>query len=129
METVATFPGRLGFVEYFRMTGPDGVIGFTGLRRTGAELAVTTDDSPRALAGVEPGPGPRQELFVYLEDADRPIAELRTAARASSVTRLTSRAASASALSPIVKGTSSRSLRREHRRRNGDGGAARVNAE
>jgi lactoylglutathione lyase len=47
-------------------------------REGGAELAVTTEDSPRMLAGVEPGPGPRHELFVYVEDVDatvRAIAE------------------------------------------------------
>jgi lactoylglutathione lyase len=29
------------------------------------------------LAGVEPGPGPRHELFVYIEDLDTKMSELR----------------------------------------------------
>jgi hypothetical protein len=42
------------------------------VQRDGAEPAVTTEDSPRMLAGVQPGPGPRHELFVYVaEPADR----------------------------------------------------------
>jgi lactoylglutathione lyase len=61
------------------MPAEEGGAGYIGLRRDGAELAVTTEESPRALAGVEPGPGPRHELFVYVEDVDRTIAVLREA--------------------------------------------------
>jgi lactoylglutathione lyase len=50
---------------------------FVQLRRAGAELAVTTEDSPRTLAGVEPGQGPRSEMFVYVEDVDHSLSELR----------------------------------------------------
>lgn len=74
VETVAGFYAALGFDEHVRMPGPDGRAGFVGMRRDGAELAVTTADSPRMLAGVEPGPGPRHELFVYVEDVDRAVA-------------------------------------------------------
>src|ERR671933_763939 len=70
VERVAGFYATLGFEEHFRMPGSDGRAGFIGMRRDGAELAVTTEDSPRMLAGVEPGPGPRHELFVYVEDVD-----------------------------------------------------------
>ncbi len=59
--------------------GPDGRAGFIGLRRGGSELAVTSGESPRTLAGVEPGPGPRHELFVYAEDADATVDALRAA--------------------------------------------------
>jgi lactoylglutathione lyase len=31
------------------------------------------------VAGVEPGPGPRHELFVYVEDVDATVAALREA--------------------------------------------------
>jgi lactoylglutathione lyase len=31
------------------------------------------------LAGVEPGPGPRHELFVYVDDVDARVADLRAA--------------------------------------------------
>src|SRR4051812_1410247 len=75
VELVAGFYATLGFVEHFRLPGADGAAGFVAMRREGgAELAVTTEDSPRMLAGVEPGPGPRHELFVYVEDVDAAVA-------------------------------------------------------
>lgn len=77
VERVAAFYARLGFAEHFRMPGQDGSAGFIGLRRDEAELAVTSEDSPRMLAGVEPGRGPRHELFVYVDDVDRSVEELR----------------------------------------------------
>jgi lactoylglutathione lyase len=58
---------------------PDGAVGFVGLRRESAELAVTTEDSPRVLAGVEPGPGPRHEPFHYVEDVDSTVSAVRDA--------------------------------------------------
>src|SRR5919197_1540863 len=82
VELVAGFYAALGFTEHVRMPGPDGAAGFIGLSRDGAELAVTTEDSPRMLAGVEPGPGPRHELFVYVEDVDGTTATLRDAGAA-----------------------------------------------
>jgi lactoylglutathione lyase len=85
VEAVAAFYARLGFAENFRMPSPDGSVGYIGLRREQAELAVTTEDSPRTLAGVEPGPGPRHELFVYVDDVDRTVADLRAAAGAAVV--------------------------------------------
>lgn len=79
VEAVAGFYLRLGFEEHARLAGEDGSVGFIGLRRDGAELAVTTEDSPRQLAGVEPGNGPRHELFVYVEDVDGTVSELHDA--------------------------------------------------
>ncbi|MDX6719406.1 MAG: hypothetical protein QOJ63_1660 [Solirubrobacteraceae bacterium] len=77
VEAVAAFYRVLGFEERSRMPAADGSPGFIGLRRDDAELAVTTEDSPRMLAGVEPGTGPRHELFVYVEDLETSIAQLR----------------------------------------------------
>ena len=77
VEAVAAFYERLGFTEQARLPGPDGGAGFISLRRDAAEMAVTTEDSPRMLAGVEPGPGPRHELFVYVDDVDATVAALR----------------------------------------------------
>jgi lactoylglutathione lyase len=77
VEAVAAFYEVLGFAAHVRMPAPDGATGFVGLRRDGAELAITTEQSPRMLAGVEPGPGPRHELFVYVEDVDATVAALR----------------------------------------------------
>jgi lactoylglutathione lyase len=78
VEQVAAFYGGLGFVEHVRLPGQDGGAGFIGLRRDGAELAVTVEDSPRMLAGVEPGPGPRHELFIYVSDVDATVDAART---------------------------------------------------
>jgi lactoylglutathione lyase len=77
VEAVAAFYARLGFAEHVRLPGPDGRAGYIGLSRDGAELAVTSLDSPRTLAGVEPGPGPRGELFVYVDDLDAAVDGLR----------------------------------------------------
>ena len=78
VKAVAAFYGRLGFREHVRMPGPDGSPGYIGMARDGAEIAVTSEESPRALAGVEPGPGPRHELFVYVDDVDATVAAVRT---------------------------------------------------
>lgn len=79
VERVADFYVRLGFEEHVRMPGENGVAGFIGMRRDNAELAVTTEASPRTLAGVEPGPGPRHELFIYVDDVDAALTQLRDA--------------------------------------------------
>lgn len=77
VERVARFYAKLGFEERFRMAREDGDAGYIGMRRDGAELAVTTEDSPRVLAGIEPGAGPRHELFVYVDDVDAALAGVR----------------------------------------------------
>ncbi|MEA2382017.1 MAG: lactoylglutathione lyase [Solirubrobacteraceae bacterium] len=76
VERVARFYVTLGFEEHARLPGPDGGAGFIGMRRDAAELAVVTEESPRMLAGLEPGPGPRHELFVYVEDVDATVAQV-----------------------------------------------------
>jgi lactoylglutathione lyase len=77
VATIAAFYVELGFEEHFRLPSEDGSPGYIGLRRDGAELAVTTEEAPRALARIEPGPGPRHELFVYVDDVDATVAALR----------------------------------------------------
>lgn len=79
VDLVAAFYLKLGFKERFRMPGEDESAGFIALQREAAELAVTTEDSPRTLAGVEPGVGPRHEMFVYVENVDAVFDELRDA--------------------------------------------------
>jgi lactoylglutathione lyase len=82
VELVAAFYQKLGFEEQFRMPSQDGSAGYIGLRRDDAELGVTTEASPRALAGVDPGPGPRHEMFVYVDDLDAVLLPLRQAGTA-----------------------------------------------
>lgn len=79
VEGLAGFYGRLGFVEGFWLADRDGAAGFIALHRDGAELGVVTEVSPRMLAGVEPGEGPRHEMFVYVVELDTAVAELRGA--------------------------------------------------
>jgi lactoylglutathione lyase len=79
VDRLAGFYRRLGFEEQFRMPDENGAAGFVRLRRGDAELAVTTEASPRMLAGVEPGPGPRHELFVYVHDVDATLIDMREA--------------------------------------------------
>ena len=78
VEAVAAFYTRLGVRQGFRMAAEDGSPGFIRLQRDAAELGVTTEESPRVLAGVQPGPGPRHELFVYVADVDETVAALQT---------------------------------------------------
>lgn len=78
VESVAGFYARLGFEEHFRLSDETGAAGFIALKRESAELGVTPEASPRMLAGVDPGPGPRHELFVYVDDVDAVFSELRT---------------------------------------------------
>lgn len=77
VERVAAFYRHLGFEEHFRLPDEAGNAGYIGLRREGAELGVTAESSPRTLAGVEPGPGPRHELFVYVESVEAAFDALR----------------------------------------------------
>lgn len=79
VEGVAGFYARLGFEEHFRLAGETGDVGFIALRRDSAELGVTSEASPRLLAGVQPGPGPRHEFFVYVDDVDATFNELQSA--------------------------------------------------
>jgi lactoylglutathione lyase len=79
VEAVVAFYQRLGFEEHFRLPDESGGAGFIAMHRDAAELGVATEDSPRALAGVEPGRGPRHEFFVYVEDVDATLTELRDA--------------------------------------------------
>lgn len=67
---------RLGFLEHFRLPA-DGAAGYVGLSRGAAELAVTTVQSPQQLLGVEVGSQPRFELFLYVDDVDKLVLDLR----------------------------------------------------
>jgi lactoylglutathione lyase len=77
VSAVAGFYERLGFEEHFRLP-PEGEPGYVGFRREGAELAITTVESPRQLLGLELGSAPRFELYVYVDDVDALVEALRS---------------------------------------------------
>lgn len=70
VQRLAAFYASLGFAVQSQIPGPDGQIGFIGLRRGVSELAVTHEHSSEMLAGVPAGPGPRHEMFIYVGDLD-----------------------------------------------------------
>lgn len=70
------FYRRLGFQEHVRLPA-DGDAGYVGLRRGAYELAVVTTQSPEQLIGVRVGAGPCFELFVYVDDVDALVGQLR----------------------------------------------------
>lgn len=74
VERLADFYTVFGFEVQSRIPGEDGSIGFVALRRDSTELGITTEASPRILAGVEPGAGPRHEMFIYVSDLDATVA-------------------------------------------------------
>jgi lactoylglutathione lyase len=76
VERSARFYQRLGFEAHFRLP-PQGDADYVGLRRGSYELAVTTIDSPEQLIGVQVGSGPRYEMFVYVDNVDDTLAQLR----------------------------------------------------
>lgn len=79
VERLAGFYTVFGFEIQSRIPGEDGSIGFVALRRGSAEMGITTEASPRILAGVEPGIGPRHEMFVYVSDLDATVAAAASA--------------------------------------------------
>jgi lactoylglutathione lyase len=70
------FYARLGFEEQFRLPA-EGEPGYVGLRRGASELAVVTVQSPQHLIGMEVGSRPRFEMFIYVDDLDGQVDELR----------------------------------------------------
>lgn len=67
---------RLGFARFFQLP-PDGEPGYVGLRCGGGELAVVAADWPAQQYGLSVGDGPRFEMFVYVDDVDELVAQLR----------------------------------------------------
>ena len=72
------FYERLGFEEHFRYP-PEGDAGYVGLRLGDSRIGVVSAAWPRDAIGVDVGSGPRFELFVYVEDVDRTVGDLRGA--------------------------------------------------
>ena len=75
----ARFWERLGFARFFQLPA-EGEPGYVGLRRGGSELAVVAGDWPRQQYGLDLGNGPRFEMYVYVDDVDQMVDELRAEA-------------------------------------------------
>jgi lactoylglutathione lyase len=67
---------RLGFDRHFQLP-TEGEPGYVGLRRGGYEVAVVDAGWPGEQYGLQVGDGVRFELFVYVDEVDRLIDELR----------------------------------------------------
>ena len=76
VTATARFWERLGFTRHVQLP-PDGQPGYVGLRRDGAELAVTAREWARDQYGLALGDGPRFEMFVYVDNVDALIEALR----------------------------------------------------
>jgi lactoylglutathione lyase len=77
VERAAEFWELLGFERFYELPGPDGRLGYVGLRCGTSELAVTHNDWARQRYGLEPGEGPRFEMYLYVDDLDALVERLR----------------------------------------------------
>jgi lactoylglutathione lyase len=77
VERSALFWQAIGFTRFVEIPGPDAELGYVGLRRGAAELAVTHSDWGRERYGLELGDGPRFEMYVYVEDLEGLVERLR----------------------------------------------------
>jgi lactoylglutathione lyase len=79
VEAAARFWELLGFRRHVQLPA-DGEPGYVGLRRDGVgELAVTHAQWAAGRYGLEPGDGPRFEMYVYVEDLDAMLRRLAEA--------------------------------------------------
>jgi len=67
---------RLGFIRFYQLPA-EGEPGYVALRRGDAELAVVAGDWVRDQYGLKVGDGPRFEMFVYVDDVDGLLPDLR----------------------------------------------------
>ena len=75
-EQTARFWERLGFTRFYQLPG-EGEPGYVALRRGDAELAVVAGEWAHDRYGLTVGDGPRFEMFVYADDVDALLADLR----------------------------------------------------
>ena len=75
VEVTADFYELLGFTRQSR-NPPEGEPTYIGLRRGPTELAVVSADWPLTQIGLQPGPGPRFEMFVLVDDLDATLEQL-----------------------------------------------------
>ncbi len=75
VEVTAEFYELLGFTRQSR-NPPEGEPTYIGLRRGSTELAVVSADWSVTQCGIPPGPGPRFEMFVLVDDLDTTLKQL-----------------------------------------------------
>lgn len=73
----ADFWQRLGFERVVELPF-DGEPGYIGLRRGASEIAIVAWDWPAQRCGLKPPAGPRFEMYVYVDDLDTLLADLRS---------------------------------------------------
>lgn len=77
VDRAAKFWELLGFERFYELPGPDGSLGYAGLRSGTAELAITHASWAEQRYGLRLGDGPRFEMYLYVDDLDHTIATLR----------------------------------------------------
>jgi lactoylglutathione lyase len=77
----AAFYELLGFERHFQLPH-EGEPGYVGLRRGAYEVAVVAAEWPEQQYGVRLADGVRFELFVYVDDVDRSVEDVRAAGAA-----------------------------------------------
>jgi len=77
VDRAARFWERLGFERFYELPGPTGALGYVGLRCSGGELAITHHSWCTERYGLEFGPGPRFEMYLYVDDLDATVERLR----------------------------------------------------
>jgi lactoylglutathione lyase len=75
-RSAAFYADRLGFHEIFRMP-PGDEAGYIGLELEDSRLGIVDEAWPADRIGVRRGDGPRFELWVYVDDVESTIAQLR----------------------------------------------------
>jgi lactoylglutathione lyase len=76
VSLTAEFYEWLGFERHFQLPA-EGDPGYVGLRRDTYEVAVVAVDWPREQYGATVGDGVRFEMFVYVDNVDAMVDELR----------------------------------------------------
>jgi len=76
VSTTAAFYESLGFERHFQLP-PDGEPGYIGLRRGANEVAVVAAEWPRQQYGATIADGVRFELFIYVDELDGIVEQLR----------------------------------------------------
>jgi lactoylglutathione lyase len=77
VDRAAAFWELLGFERFYELSGPAGALGYVGLRCGRAELAVTHHSWSTERYGLQFGDGPRFEMYLYVDDLDATVEELR----------------------------------------------------